>query len=85
MPNMEEPLNQSSVEITCDGMVHLFISKIDLDYAYGQMKLSEETSQRGVFAITGKNSGDTTDSKKSFAVLPNNPQYFNKNWPDTRM
>ena len=29
------------------------ISKIDLDYAYGQMKLSEETSRQCLFAKTG--------------------------------
>ena len=53
MPNMEELLNQVSVEITRDRTVQLFLSKIDLDYAYGQMKLSEETSRQCVFALTG--------------------------------
>ena len=43
MANMEELLNQVSVEITRDRTVKLFISKIDLDYAYGQMRFSEET------------------------------------------
>ena len=55
MPNMEELLNQISVEITRDRTVQLFLSKIDLDYAYGQMKLSEETSRQCVFALTGGN------------------------------
>ena len=45
MPNMEELLNQISVEITRDRTLQLFISKIDLDYAFGQMNLSEETSR----------------------------------------
>ena len=49
MPKMEELLNQISVEITKE----LMMSKIDLDYAYSQMKLSKETSRQGVFAITG--------------------------------
>ena len=44
IPNMEELLNQISVKITRDRTVQLFISKIDLDYAYGQMKLSEESN-----------------------------------------
>ena len=43
MTNMEELLNQISVEITRDRRAQLFFSKIDLDYAYGQMKLSDET------------------------------------------
>ena len=55
MPNMEELLNQISVEITRDRTVQLFLSKIDLDYTYGQMKLSEETSRQCVFALTGGN------------------------------
>ena len=53
MPNMEELLNQISVEITRDRTLQLFTSKIALDYAYGQMKLSEETSRQCVFALTG--------------------------------
>ena len=39
MPNMEELLNQISVEITRDRKIQLFISTFDLDYAYRQMKL----------------------------------------------
>ena len=53
IPGMEEFLNQISVEITRDRTAQLFFSKIDLEYAYGQMKLSEETSRQCVFAITG--------------------------------
>ena len=44
-PNMEKLLNQISVEISRNRTMQLFISKIDLDYAYGQMKLSKETSR----------------------------------------
>ena len=55
MPNMEELLNQISVEITKDRTKELRISKSDLDYAYGQMMLSEETSRQCFFAITGGN------------------------------
>ena len=36
MQNMKELLNQLSVEITIDRTKELNISKIDLDYAYGQ-------------------------------------------------
>ena len=46
MPNMEELLNQISVEITRDRTKELRISKIDLDYVYGQMKLHNETSRQ---------------------------------------
>ena len=55
MPNMEELLNQISVEITKDRTKELRITKLDLDYAYGQMMLSKETSRQCVFAITEGN------------------------------
>ena len=38
-----ELLDQISVEITNDRTKELMMSKIDLDYAYGQMRLSAET------------------------------------------
>ena len=78
MPNMEELLNQISVAITRDRTVQLFMSKIDSDYAYGQMKLSKETSRQCVFAITGENLADITDSERDLTVLPIYPQYFKK-------
>ena len=68
MPNMEELLNQISVEITKDRTKELRISKIDLDYAYGQMTLSEETSRQCVFAITGGNFSGYYRFKKGFTV-----------------
>ena len=46
MPNMEGLLNQILVEITRDRTVQQFITKIGLDYAYGQMKLFKETSRK---------------------------------------
>ena len=78
MPNMEELLYQISVHITRDRTVQLFMSKINLDYAYSQMKLSEETSRQCVFAITGEYSTDTTDSKRDLTVLPTYPQNSKK-------
>ena len=50
---MEELLNQISVIITRDQTVQIFISKIDLDLAYRQTKLIEETSRQCVSALTG--------------------------------
>ena len=49
----EELLNQIYVQLSRDRAVQLFISNIDFDYAYGQMKLSDETSRQCVFALTG--------------------------------
>ena len=78
MPNMKELLNQTLVEITRDRTVQLFLSKIDLDNAHGQMELSEETSPQCVFAQPEKISVDSTDSKKGFTDLPIYPPYFKK-------
>ena len=76
MPNMEELLNQISVEITKDRTKKLMISKIDLDYAYGQMMLSEETSRQCVFAITGANFSVYYRFKKGFYGLADIPTIF---------
>ena len=43
---MEELINQISVKITSNQTEKLMTSKIDLDYAYGQLKLSKETSRK---------------------------------------
>ena len=71
MSNTEELLNQISIEITRDRTMQLFISKIDLDYAYGQMKLSEETSRQCVFALTGAKFSGYYRFKKRFYGLAN--------------
>ena len=76
MPNMEELLNQISVEITRDRTLQLFMSKIDLDYAYGQMKLLEETSRQCVFAQTGGNFSGYYRFKKGFYGLADIPTIF---------
>ena len=69
MPKMEELINHFSVEISRDRTLQLFISKIDLDSAYGQVKLSEETSQQCVFAITGAKFSGYYRFKKGFYGL----------------
>ena len=54
MPNMEELLNQISTELSKNDRDPLWISVVDLDYAYGQMKLAPETSKHCNFAMTGE-------------------------------
>ena len=83
MPKMEELLNQISVEITRDRTVQLFLSKIDLDYAYGQMKLSEETSRQCVFALTGGNFSGYYRFKKGFYGLADKPTLFQEKFDRT--
>ena len=68
MPNKEELLNQISIEITLVRTAQLFIS-IDLDYVYGQMKLSKETSRQCVFANIGAKFSVYYQIKKGFYGL----------------
>ena len=51
LSNRYQDVNKNEVKFR-GKTVQLFMSKIDLDYAYGQMKLSEETSRQCVFALT---------------------------------
>ena len=56
MPNMEELISKISAEITRNNK-EFWMSKIDLDYAYGQAKLTVEAAKHCVFSIIG---GDFT-------------------------
>ena len=55
MPKVEELLNQISAELSRNNHDPIWISVIDLDYAYGQMKLAPQTSKHCTFAVTGEN------------------------------
>ena len=75
MPNMEELVSKISAKIT-DGEGEIWMSKIDLDYAYGQAKLSKEAAKHCVFSIIG---GDFTGHyrfKKCFYGLSDIPTVF---------
>ena len=68
MPNMEELISKISAKIT-EGEGEIWMSKIDLDYAYGQAKLSKEAAKHFVSSIVG---GDFTGHyrfKKGFYGL----------------
>ena len=68
MPNMDEFIRKTSAEITKSND-EMWMSKIDLNYAYGQAKLSEEAARHCVFSIIG---GDFTGHyrfKKGFYGL----------------
>ena len=76
MAIMEELTNRISVEISRERTVQLFISKIDLDYANGQMKLSRETIRSCVFAITGAKFSGYYQFKRGFYGLADLPSKF---------
>ena len=75
MPNMEELISKISAKIT-NGEGEIWMSKIDLDYAYGQARLSKEAAKHCVFSIIG---GDFTGHyrfKKGFYGLSDIPTVF---------
>ena len=55
MPNMEELISRISRKIADGAPDQIWISKFDLDYAYGQMQLSKHAMDLCIFAITGGN------------------------------
>ena len=75
MPTMEELISKNSVEITkSDG--DIWMSKFDLDYAYGKAKLSKEAAKHCVFSnIEGDFSGHYC-FKKAFYGLSDIPTVF---------
>ena len=75
MPNIEELINKISAKIT-NGEGEIWMSKIDLDYAYGQAKLPKEAAKHCVFSIIG---GDFTGQyrfRKGFYGLSDIPTVF---------
>ena len=76
MPNMEDLINQISTEKTRAPNDPLWISEKDLEYAYGQIKPSEETSKYCSFAIKGRNMNRYYRLKKGFDGLSDTSTIF---------
>ena len=55
MPNMEELISRISRKIADGPADEIWISKFDLDHAYGQLILSRAASNLCIFAVTGGN------------------------------
>ena len=69
MPNMEELISKISAKNTKSNG-EIWMSKIDLDYAYGQAKLSTEASRRCVFSIIdGDFTGHYRCKKEFYGLL----------------
>ena len=66
MPNMGELLNQILVEITRDRTLQLFISKNDLDYAYGQRNYPRKRAGNVYLQLPEQKLADIIDLKKGF-------------------
>ena len=75
MLNMEHFISKISTEVTKSNG-EICMSKIDLDYAYGQAKLSKEASKYCVFSIIGGDFIGNYCFKKGFYGLSNMPTVF---------
>ncbi len=62
MPNLDDLRDRASIRASKDREMPFWASTIDLDYAFGQVELDEETAKHFVIAIVG---GDCTGHYKS--------------------
>ena len=76
MPNMEELISRISRK-TADGPAdEIWISKFDLDYAYGQLLLTREARNLCIFSVTGGNVTGYSRFLKRFYGLADIPTIF---------
>ena len=76
MPNMEELISRLSRK-TADGPAdEIWTSKLDLDYAYGQLLLSKEAQNLCIFSVTGGNFTGYYRFLKGFYGLADIPTIF---------
>ena len=76
MPNMEESISRISRKIADGPADEIWISKFDLDYAYGQLKLSRRAMDLCIFAVTGGNFTGYYRFLKGFYGLADIPTIF---------
>ena len=79
MPNMEELLSRISRKIADGKEGEVWISKLDLDYAYGQVKLSEKAKNLCIFTVTGGKFTGYYRFLKGFYGLADLPTNFQEN------
>ena len=75
MPNTEDLISKISANITKNGG-KIWMSKIDLDYAYGQAKLSREALKHCVFSIIGGDIKGTLPIQKRLLRIIGYPTVF---------
>ena len=76
MPNMEELISRISRKIADGPTDEIWTSKLDLDYAYGQLLLSREARNLCIFAVTGGNFTGYYRFLKGFYWLADIPTVF---------
>ena len=85
MSDLEKPLNEISIKITRIPGTPIWMSYIDLKYAYGQLNLSEKTCRQCVFSITGGNVNGYYSFEKRFCGLSNIATILKKNRRNTEI
>ena len=76
MPNMEELISRTSRKTADAPADEIWISKFDLDYAYGQLKLSRRAMDLRIFVVTGGNFTGDYGFLKSLCGLADIPTFF---------
>ena len=76
MPNMEELISRISQKISEEKEAETWLTKPDFDYAYGQIKLDDETKNLGIFTLTGGESTGYYRFLKGFYGLADRPTIF---------
>ena len=79
MPNWEELSGQVSLDITKNEEMPLYISTIDLEYAFDPVKLHPDTSKHCNIAIIGGDATGYYQFKKGFYGLSDMPTIFQEN------
>ena len=83
MPNMEELISRISRKIADGPADEIWISKFDLNYAYGQLLLSREARNLCIFAVTGGNFTGYYRFLKGFYGLADIPTIFQEQLDQT--
>ena len=73
---MEELISRISRKIADEDKGEIWILKLDLDYAYGQTKLSEKAKNLCIFTVTGGNFTGFYQFLKGFYGLADLPTKF---------
>ena len=76
MPNMEELISRITRKISEVKEGEIYITKLDFDYAYGQLRLDEQTRNLCIFTVTGGEFTGYYRFLKGFYGLANIPTIF---------
>ena len=76
MPNLDDLKDRISIKITKDPETDLWITTIDLKYAFGQVKLAKNTAKHCVIAIVGGKATGHYGFRRGFDGLADIPVVF---------